>query len=41
MDVEKKQLDTLSGAKFDPSKLDFKSNKMRSAVISALKCIPI
>ena len=36
-DVDKKKLDTLCGEPFDPSKLDFESAKMRSAVISALK----
>ena len=39
IDVEKKQLDTFCGETFVPSKLDLKSPKMRSAVISALKKI--
>ena len=37
VNVKKKQLDTLCGETFNPSKLDSKSPKMRSAVISALK----
>ena len=37
VDVDKKKLDTLCGKPFDPSRLDFESVKMRSAVISALK----
>ena len=37
VDVEKKQLHTFCGESFDPSKLNLKSAKMRSAVISALK----
>ena len=37
IDVDKKQLDTLCGETFDPSKLELKSAKMRSVVISILK----
>ena len=37
IDVHKKQLDTLCGETFDPSKLDLKSAKMGSVVISVLK----
>ena len=37
VDVEKKRLDILCGETFDPSKLDSKSPKMRSVVISAIK----
>ena len=37
VDVDKKMLDTFCGEPFDPSRLDFESDKMRLAVISALK----
>ena len=37
--MERKRLDTLCRESFDPSKLELKSAKMRSAVISALKKI--
>ena len=36
---KKKQFDTLCGETFDPSKLDSKSPKMRSAVLNTLKKI--
>ena len=36
INIGKKQLDTLCGGTFDPRKLDLKSTKMRSVVISIL-----
>ena len=37
LNLEKKELDTLCGEPFDPRKLDSKSPKMRSTVISMLE----